>query len=138
MVKKILVPRDGSNNSFRGLDEAIIIASNSHATITGLYITPLIPPTTNAQKRYIKNYLLKNVNKFMKKAKTRFVKNGILFYDKILYGNRGPKIVKFTHNSNFDLIVMGPRGMGSVKETFLGSTSNYILHKSKIPILLVK
>jgi len=25
-----------------------------------------------------------------------------------------------------------------IKETFLGSTSNYVLHKSKIPVLIVK
>jgi len=39
---------------------------------------------------------------------------------------------------NFDLIVIGSRGMGSAKEIFLGSVSNYVLHKSKKPVLIVK
>ena len=39
---------------------------------------------------------------------------------------------------NFDMIVMGSRGIGSAKEVFLGSTSNHVLHKSKIPVLIVK
>jgi nucleotide-binding universal stress UspA family protein len=39
---------------------------------------------------------------------------------------------------NFDLIVIGSRGLGSAKEFFLGSTSNYVLHKSKKPVLIVK
>jgi len=137
-IQKILVPLDGSKNSFRGLDEAIIIARNCHAIITGLYVTPLTPPTSNAQKTYIKNYLLKNAHKFMKKAKTRSAQNGILFYDKIMYGNEGSRIIKFAHEKNFDLIVIGSRGLSSIKEAFLGSTSNYVLHKSKIPVLLVK
>jgi len=49
-------------------------------------------------------------------------------------------IVKFAHTkkNKFDLIVIGSRGMGSAKEIFLGSTSNYVLHKSKIPVLIVK
>lgn len=137
-IKKILVPLDGSNNSFRGLDEAIMIARTSQATITGVYVTPLSPPSSYAQRIYIKNYLLKNVKKFMEKAKTQCAKMGIEFYSKILHGDEGPKIVSFSKSKKYDLIVIGSRGMGSLKEMFLGSTSNYVLHKSKLPVLIVK
>lgn len=74
----------------------------------------------------------------MEKAKKICAQNGILFYEKILHGDEGPRIVKFAHEKSFDLIVIGSRGMGSIKEMFLGSTSNYVLHKSKIPVLIVK
>jgi len=137
-IKQILVPLDGSQNSFRGLDEAIIIARNCQAVITGLYVTPLSPPASAEQKNYILKYLLKNADKFTEKAKIHCAQNGILFYEKILHGDEGPKIVKFAHDKNFDLIVIGSRGMGLLKEMFLGSTSNYVLHKSKIPVLVVK
>lgn len=129
---------DGSKNSFRGLDEAMVIARSCQAIITGVYATPLSPPASSEQKAYIKNVLLKNANEFMEKAKTHCVQNGILFSEKILHGDEGPKIVKFAHDKNFDLIVMGSRGMGSLKEMFLGSTSNYVMHKAKIPVLIVK
>jgi len=137
-IKNILVPLDGSKNSFRGLDEAIIIARNCQAIITGVYVTPLSPPASTEQKTYIKNILLKNVNKIMEKAKIDCAQNGILFYEKILHGDSGPKIIKFAHDKNFNLIVIGSRGMNSIKEAFLGSTSNYVLHKSKIPTMVVK
>jgi len=74
----------------------------------------------------------------MERAKTYSAQNGILFYQKILHGDEGIKIVKFAHDKNFDLIVIGSRGMSNIKEMFLGSTSNYVLHKSKIPVLIVK
>lgn len=137
-IKKILVALDGSENSFRGLDQAIIIARNCQAVITGIYVTPLNLPASSKQKAYLKNYLLKNANKFLKKAKTRSAQNGILFYEKIMYGDEGSRIVKFAHDKNFDLIVIGSRGRGSVKEIFLGSTSNYVIHKSKTSVLIVK
>ena len=137
-IQKILVPLDGSENSFRGLDEAIIVARNGQATITGVYVTPFSLPMFIEEKKHIKNYLLKNADKFMKKAKIRCAQNKILFYQKIVHGDEGPKIVKFTHDKNFNLIVIGSRGMSSIKEAFLGSTSNYVLHKSKIPVLIVK
>jgi len=61
-----------------------------------------------------------------------------LFYEKILHGDEGTKIVKFAHDKNLDVIVIGSRGMGSMQEFFLGSTSNYVMHQSKIPVLIVK
>jgi len=36
-IKNILVPLDGSKNSIRGLDEAISLAQQFHATITAIY-----------------------------------------------------------------------------------------------------
>ena len=137
-IKKILVPLDGSKNSMRGLDEAIYLARQCHATITGLYVVPLSKPKTNSQISYIEKYLLGNASKFMSKAKKRAAQNGIIFYDELVYGDEGPKIIQFANNKQFDIVVIGSRGMSSIKETFLGSTSNYVLHKSKIPVLIVK
>jgi len=46
--------------------------------------------------------------------------------------------MKFAQKNVFDLIVIGARGLGSGKELFLGSVSSYVIHKSKIPVLLVR
>ncbi|MFB5597402.1 MAG: universal stress protein [Nitrosopumilaceae archaeon] len=137
-IKKILVPIDGSKNSMRGLDEAIYIARQCQAIVTGLYVTPLSPPQTDEQISYIEKFLLKHAAKFMAKAKKRAAQNGILFHDKVVYGDEGPKILQFAKDKKFDLIVIGSRGMSSAKELFLGSTSNYVLHKSPIPVLIIK
>ena len=137
-IKSILVPLDGSQNSFRGLEYTISIARDCQAVITGMYVTPLGPPESSEQKGYIRNFLLKKAKEFMEKAKLRCAQNGILFHSKIVYGDEGPKIVKLAHNKRFDMIVIGSRGMSNIKEMFLGSTSNYVVHKSKIPVLIVK
>ena len=137
-IKKILVALDGSKNSFRGLDQAIVLARNCQAIITGVYVTPLSPPASTEQKIYIKTHLLKNANKFMNKAKVCSAQHGVLFNEKIIHGVEGSRLVKFAHDGNFDLIVIGSRGMGSLKELFLGSTSNYVVHSSKIPVLIIK
>jgi nucleotide-binding universal stress UspA family protein len=36
------------------------------------------------------------------------------------------------------MIVIGARGRSRAKEIFLGSVSNYVVHKSKLPVLIVK
>ncbi len=137
-LKKILVPLDGSKNSLRGLEEAIFIARQCGATITGLYVVPISKPKVDSQISYIEKNLLNKAGKFMYDSKKRAAKHGIDFEDKVVYGEEGPKIVKFSKSKKFDLIVIGSRGMSKIKETFLGSTSNYVLHKSQIPVMIVK
>ena len=137
-IKKILVPLDGSVNSFRGLDTAIQMAREGQATITGLYDAAITKPRTNDQITSLEKILLEHAQKIMKKAKLRSAKKGILFFDMVSYGDEGKRIVEIADRKNFDLIVIGSRGLGSMKEIFLGSTSNYVLHKSKKPVLIVK
>lgn len=137
-IKKILVPLDGSSNSFRGLDLAIHMARESHATITGLYIIGITKPKPNDQITPLEKLLLDNAKRIMKKAKLRAAKKGILFFDRVSYGDDGKRIVEIADKKNFDLIVIGSRGLGAAKEIFLGSTSNYVLHKSKKPVLIAR
>ena len=137
-IKKILVPLDGSSNSFRGLDVAIHMARESHATITGLYVAAITKPRTNDKITSLEKILLGHAQKIMKKSKLKAAQKGILFFDRVSYGDDGKRIVEVAEKQNFDLIVIGSRGMGSAKEFFLGSTSNYVLHKSKKPVLIVK
>jgi nucleotide-binding universal stress UspA family protein len=137
-IKKILVPLDGSSNSFRGLDFAIHMARECQATITGLYVAGIVKPRTNDPITPLEKILLDNAQKIMKKAKLKSAQKEILFFDRVTYGDDGKRIVEVAEKQNFDLIVIGSRGMGAAKEIFLGSTSNYVLHKSKKPVLIVK
>jgi len=137
-IKKILVPLDGSKNSFRGLDKAISFARAFHATITGVLVIQIYHTALGAETWSMEKDLLKHGAKMMNKAKTMAAQNGIIFYDKILYGDEQVQIVNFAQSNDYDLIVIGSRGMGSAKEIFFGSTSRYVVHKSKIPVLIVK
>ncbi|MBM3895506.1 MAG: universal stress protein [Thaumarchaeota archaeon] len=137
-IKKILVPMDGSKNSLRGLDTAIYLARQCHATITGLYVMPIYPKSLLLKPIPYEAELVKIAKTFLEKAKTRSAQNGIVFNDKIVKGHAAEVILDFAKDKKFDLIVMGARGMGSVKEIFLGSVSNAVVHKSKIRVLIVK
>ena len=66
-------------------------------------------------------------------------KNNNSYMSKILTsGSTVNNIVTFAKSRKYDLVVIGSRGMGAIKEFFLGSTSNYVMHKSKKPVLIVK
>ncbi len=137
-IRKILVPIDGSKNSFRGLDYAIHLARQCGATITGINIIPFYPKSLLLTPISYERELAKKGKELLSKAKMRSAQNGIVFYEKIIDGHEVEEITSFATEKKFDLIVVGARGLGSIKEVFLGSVSNGVLHKSKIPVLIVK
>jgi len=139
-IKKILVPLDGSKNSFRGLDHAISLARACHGTISVLYIKTAPPLVALHPIGFMNPNQVPEAKKFLISAKTRAAKKGILLTHKIIGGEPGFDIVRFAHNkkNKVDMIVIGSRGRSKAKEVFLGSVSNYVLHKSKLPLLVVK
>ncbi|MDE1844216.1 MAG: universal stress protein [Thaumarchaeota archaeon] len=137
--KKILVPLDGSLNSIRGLNEAISLARQSGAIMTGVYVMPNFSPKV---ARILKSYrmgLIKNAQKIMLHARTSTGRHGIVFNEKVaVSGDVVKTIVGFAKSRKFDIIVMGSRGEGSPRAEYLGSVANGVLHESKIPVLIVK
>jgi len=137
-IKNILVPIDGSKNSFKALTKAIYLAKKCDALITALYVLRVaydnpdlvyVPQTQNE---------LKKVEKFLNTAKNQVTKNAVSFKKKILFGHEAKRIIDFAQKQRFDLIVMGARGRGVMKQMFLGSVSNTVVHNSKVPVLIIK
>jgi len=136
--KKILVPLDGSSNSMRGLDRAIEIAKGGDAEITGFYVFHLPIAAGIKYTAKMKEEAQRKAVKAIGPAMNKTQKAGAVFKYKTGGGNTGSEIVKFAKNGKFDMVVIGARGLGGAKEAFLGSTSNYVMHKTAVPVLVVK
>ena len=137
-IKKILVPLDGSKNSFRGLDEGIYLARQCQATITGLYVIPIYPRNFADAIMPFQIHLTKFAKKFMNEAKTRCAQKGVVFKSLVIFGSPTVEIEKISQTGNFDIIIIGSRGQSGLKEVFLGSVANVVIHKSKVPVLVVQ
>ncbi|KAJ7392197.1 hypothetical protein OS493_013571 [Desmophyllum pertusum] len=55
---------------------------------------------------------------------------------KVEQGKPGEKICEMALKEKATLIVLGSRGSGLIRRTVLGSVSNYVIHHTKIPIIL--
>ena len=140
--KKIMVCLDGSKNSLRGLDKAVLFAKQSDAIILGVHSdtsfsafsavrAPLLP-----EKKW-----KKEAKALMSVAKKKVEKNNIEFEGFVIGGHSsGIDLTTFANNpaNKIDQIVIGSRGMGFPKELFFRSTSNFVLHKAKAPVTIVK
>ena len=138
-VRKILVPLDDTSSSKRGLTKAITFARQCHATIIGMNIIP-IPIHGGFYGYKLYPSYKKSIQEMMDNVKVTCAKRGVDFKSKITYGESGEEIIEYAHNpkNHISLIVIGTRGHGVAREMFFGSTSNYIIHKSKIPVLVVR
>ena len=138
-ILKILVPLDGSKNSRRGLETAITLARSCGATITGIYSIYAPPHSEFKGIGSVEKAFNAKIKQWMDEAKTLAAQNGIVFTNKIVRGEIGYNIIKAAHGkAKFDMIVMGSRGRSTTKEIFFGSVSNYVVHTSKIPVVIVK
>jgi nucleotide-binding universal stress UspA family protein len=142
--KKILVPLDGSENSFRALSAACDLAENCNATIELLYvflISKEIPAYTQINSSYIPDIVFtdaqENGHTTLKEGLKR-IPSSILTTCSLEIGFPSEKIVEISQNNNCDLIVIGSRGLGAIKSIVVGSVSSYVVHHARCPVMVVR
>lgn len=50
--------------------------------------------------------------------------------------NPGEGIVKTAIELDADMIIMGSRGLGTIRRTILGSVSDYVVHHANVPVVV--
>ncbi len=138
-MKKILVPLDGSKNSLRGLENAIYLARQCGAVLSGIFVVPIQTRDSIQKIGIFKKIIPKEVETIMNSAKTKAAENGIVFKHSIVGGEVKESIIDFAENekNGIDLIVMGSRGAGDAA-TYFGSVAKAIMQKASTPVLIVK
>jgi nucleotide-binding universal stress UspA family protein len=122
---KILVGVDGSDYSTWALMEAISIAKkfSGHVKIITVY------------KQGNKDEATKTQIKAKQLLEEEKIDSSI---SAILGSNSSRALVDMAENENFDLIVVGSRGLGSAASFLLGSVSKQVVSKASCNVLVVK
>jgi nucleotide-binding universal stress UspA family protein len=138
--KRILTPLDGSESAKHVLDAAISLAKRYGSDLFSVYVLPFPAVQAYQPDRAAKEQMFREAKGFLENYRKSAEQEGLQLKYEILEGNPGSAIVDYAQSEKrkFDLIVIGSRGLGGLKETFLGSVSNYVIHKSRIPVLVVK
>lgn len=141
MFKKIIVPTDGSEFSRRAFSHALELSRNLNSEIILLHVaaTPealgyvLSPGEAVVQERPNVNseYVLTNTQKDIDTK-------GVKLISKLKPGQPAAEILKEIENNDIDLVVMGTHGYGPITGSLMGSVSQKVLIKTKVPVLLVK
>lgn len=148
MVKKILLAIDGSKHSIKAAEYAKELARQAKAEVTILNVGPIpLVYLLNYHPTMIEPDILpKEVEERIKEQGEAILKQALEIFKKskvrvkihFQYGHPAETICEFAENNKFDLIIVGSRGLGELKELFLGSISNKVAHICHCPVLIVK
>ena len=139
VFEKILVPLDGSDHSLSALEKAIQIAKKFDGKITliNVYSVSSFRLTPSQVFAYVVE--LRNSGESILAEGEKIAKaEGIQVETLLKEGHIVEEILKKAREGNFDLIVIGARGISKMKEILLGSVSHGVTTHAPCPVLVVK
>uniref|UniRef100_A0A0E0JJF9 UspA domain-containing protein n=1 Tax=Oryza punctata TaxID=4537 RepID=A0A0E0JJF9_ORYPU len=97
--------------------------------------TPVVAPELIQSMQEQQQQLSKAL---LDKAKQICAQHGVAVETMIKVGDPKEMICEAAEESKVDLLIVGSHSRGPVQRLFLGSVSNYCMHHSKCPVLVVK
>ena len=141
MFRSILVAVDGSPSAEQALAQAIDLAESQHAkltVLTGVEQLPALalmrasgPGLTEAAEAE-----RREAEEILEAARAR-IPAQVQSTAQLTDGPIRTELIRTIEEGDIDLVVMGSRGRGLVSAVLLGSVSEYVLHQSPVPVLIV-
>jgi universal stress protein A len=139
MFKKIMLPVDLSDRHRQALQAAADLAKQSGGEITLLHIIEVITGLSMEEERDFYKRLEKKARNHLTPLADHLKQHQIPLRTEILYGHRGPEVVRYAAEIGADLIVLtSPRMDPNNPGVGWGSLSYKISIMSQCPVLLVK
>ena len=140
MYKKILLASDGSEHSKRAAENAINIAKSSPSS--KVEIVFVVDPD-KVKSDVLQHWNSADLGDSRRKERINDVEkmaldSGITYEIKVLHGEPGPVIVDYANKNNFEIVIIGSRGLNALQEFVLGSVSHKVAKRANCPVLIVK
>ncbi|MCW3489737.1 universal stress protein [Dethiobacter alkaliphilus] len=148
---KILVCTDGSGQSQRVIEKAAQIAAGGNVEVTVIHVyetskngpyriegNETLSEELNRQLIELKEQEKEKSKKVLSDAAKALEKKNINAKTLLKEGRAAETIVRVAAENEFDIVVLGSRGLSGLKKMFLGSVSNAVLHEIKASVLIVK
>jgi nucleotide-binding universal stress UspA family protein len=148
MVKKILVPVDGSKTSLKAATFAVDLARQLGASIIALSVidkrlfmggTTVPSKVAKEMVEPVEDYLKEVTEEYLEDVRKLCQKNKVTFRTLTKMGYPVAEIIKEAKRAEADMIVMGSHGRSALSATVLGSVSYGVIHHDKsVPVLIVR
>lgn len=139
-MTRIMIAIDGSQSSMKAI-EYVVKRKRRGERIEGyiLNVQPAISPRSGLITRgMIKDYQTQESEKALGRSEIAPMKRYLKADAYMEIGDPATCIVDFANKTKSEEIVIGSRGLGSIKGMFLGSVANKVIQISPIPVVVVK
>jgi nucleotide-binding universal stress UspA family protein len=147
LIKKILLPTDGSDHSLKAAKYCVELAKNQDRKVAILHIfqtkIPIVPvqPVVGVESLIVfesEEETKARGEEAIEKTKVIFDEASIPVETLYFHGHPVQVIVETAEKMDFDLIVLGSRGLGRLNRLLLGSVADGVLHNAHCPVLIVR
>jgi nucleotide-binding universal stress UspA family protein len=132
-MMKILLAYDGSGPAKRALETAADIAKGTAATLTVLTVLPASEgmPSADAGAPALHSGSLEEARMLLESRlpACHFLEST---------GDAATAIERLASEGEFDLVVLGSRGLGTIARVLLGSTSEHVATHAQTSVLIVR
>jgi nucleotide-binding universal stress UspA family protein len=139
MFTKILFPTDGSEHSQKTIEYVKKMAIGYNATVVVFYSYE--PPEMNDMPLFYPDEaeaeFKRDIFEMINHSVEELLTEGINVKSRFMEGKPGQLIIETADEESCDLIIMGKRGSSEFKSLLIGSVSNFVLHNTKVPVLLI-
>jgi nucleotide-binding universal stress UspA family protein len=139
---KILLPVDGSAASLQAVRQALqLIQDGLRAS---LVLANVQEPATLYElllahdPQVIEQVSAKAGLHLLEPARALVRAAGVEHEIEVAAGDPAHTLIDILENFGCDMVVMGARGMGTLRSALLGSVSHEVLHAAPVPVLIVK
>lgn len=141
-MRKFLLAVDGSQASSKAVSEFIKLIDWYKETPEIHLLNVQFPQRGNVplfiDRESIDHYHREEGMKDLRAARELLSQANIECRVHITVGDPADMILRYAQETNCDQIIIGPRGLGVVKNLFLGSVASKVMQLSALPILLIK
>ena len=138
---RILVAIDGSQQTFKAVNEAIQFSVITNAELTILMVVDYDKNVSAFEQVTLSGYVPAELKvaayKFLAEL-MHVIPSEIKAHTRVETGHPGEIILAVAEEEASDLIIMGTRGLGAVHSLLAGSVSNHVVQYAKCPVLLCK
>lgn len=142
LIGNVLVAVDGSENSQRALDFALDFAEKYSAPLTVVNVSEssAVAAYTGDGMGSVARDLRKIHEDILEKALSHAKSShpAVNVFTSLREGDPASEIVAAATEGNFDVVVVGHRGLGKVKGMFLGSISEKVMRSLICTVVLVR
>lgn len=139
MFSRILLASDGSAHAVRATKNAAYLAEGrKESIVTVLYSVDGSTSKSDVLKEVSKDILVQKRRERLGDTESILKERNVSYEIKIIKGDPGPAIVKYANENQFDIVVIGSRGLNGLQEMVLGSVSHKVAKRAHCPVLIVK